>query len=82
MIMKSLHKMCASLMYYLGGQSIRFGVRKNKTTYGSPSLVNVANYLATGTSIPKTWTKVYIPFSALGISTGDAIQQITIGSVS
>jgi hypothetical protein len=69
-------------MYYLGGQSIRFGVRKNKTTYGSPSLVNVANYLATGTSIPKMWTKVYIPFSALGISTGDAIQQITFGSVS
>ncbi len=70
------------LTLYTGGQQIRVGFRKVKDTeYGTPTYVNVNNYID-GSSIGNTWKRVYVPFSAMNIGTGDSLMSMTIQAVS
>ncbi len=63
-----------------GGQQIRVGFRQNSNEYGSPTAINIANYIDGATTIGNTWRRVYVPFSAMNIGPGDNLMAVTIQS--
>jgi hypothetical protein len=71
------------LITLVGGQQIRVGFRKSgDSEYGTPTFVNINNYIDGATSIGNVWRRVYVPFSAMNIGAGDTLMGVTIQAVS
>jgi hypothetical protein len=71
------------LIALIGGQQIRVGFRKSgDSEYGTPTYVNINNYIDGATSVGNVWRRVYVPFSAMNIGAGDSLMGVTIQAVS